>query len=571
MNDLTVSINRAEMVPSDVEIDSDHANQTQELIVSIQRSKQAIQHVEGSLNDTGGQQIELNGEGNKLEPSAVDLVATSADISAVDTPPGADEVHQVANDEPKQDELPTSEADSNQHAEEKEPEDVHMQQPISSPPDCLPTDTDNTRPSPSTSEQVEITNLSPGSSQPPPPVDDLQPSSSSSLPSQPLSASPSEDVQPSSYSQALPDEEKQVLLPIPPTTDSPQPSSFESTELQPSSSMSSPPLKSPPLSSPPNISPMIAAPDTINQESAVSELIPTARSLFSSQDKIPESSEAAGPSESQQSSSQPCSLEGEEMQVSGETTVQQAITEEESLAPSVGVVPDDVGKAENKEEEPDTSSMQGRAAQISLPSPQVDNKEASPSTPPPPVEKEMEAINAPISADSREPTSTSELPTTTKITEVESGAASQSKGTEDHVVTELSSVVADPSTTSTSYVDSGKPSGEDELILQGVVSSSGVEPAGIDADVVVPTVEEDDFSVFSAEAAEAQRLRSSANETVSSKRRLSSSNNSVSMGASNRLGRETYERDTSQEHKDTNLEVRTLAIKQQYAFFFCYR
>lgn len=562
MNNLTVSINRAEMVPSDTEIDSDPANQTRELIVSIQRSKRSVQLLEEPSNDTGGQQIELNGEGREI--SAVDLAATLADISSVASAQGADEVSQVANDEPNQDKLSTSEPDSNQNAEESE-DVVHMQQSISSPHDFP---IDKVRPSPSTSEQVLVTTLSPGSTRLPPFADDLQPSSSSSLPSfQPLLASPTEDVQPSSYSQALSNEKEPLVSPT--TADIPQPSSSEPTELQPSSSISSPPLKSP-LSSPPNTLPVITTPDTINQESAVSELIPTAKSLVSPQDKIPESSEvASGPSKSEQLSSHPCSLGGEKMEVSGETTEQQAVIEEESssLAPPVSIESDDlVLKAANKEQEPDTSSIQEKTAQISLPSSQVDDKEASPSTPPPPpVEKEMENVTAPIAADSREPTSTSELPTTTKTLDVESGAASQ---TEDQVVTELSSVPD----LSTSYVDSGKPSGEDELLLQGVVSSSGVEPAGIDADVVVPTVEEDDFSVFSAEAAEAQRLRSSAKETVSSKRRLSSGVNSVSVGASNRLGREAYERDSSQEQqKGTNSEVSTPTTRLNFMLCLCYR
>ena len=535
--------------------------------MSIQRSKRAVQLVEESSNDTGGQQIELNGEGR--DKPILEQPSTAEDISVVGTAIGSShEIGQVADDEPEGDQLPTSESDySNQHAEEKEPEDVvHMQQPISLPHDFPPVDTN--RASPSISEQVQFTNLSPGSTQLPPPLaDDLQPSSSSSLPSskpaQPLSASPTGDVQPSYYVQALPTE-KELLSPLnsaPLTADISQPSSSDQPmELQPSSSMS-PPLKLPPISSPPNTSlsesPVIGAPqpDTINQEPAVSELIPTARSLVSptgNQDKIPQSSGTACLSESEQSSSQPCSLEGEEMEVSGETT-EQAVTEEttrqesSSLAPSMSVESDDVvvGRVGNKEQEPDTSSVQERVAQMSSLSPQVDNKEASPSTPPPVDD------TAPIAADSREPTSTSELPTTT---EVESGA-SQSVQTEDQVVTELSTA-PDPSTTSTSYVDSGKPSGEDESLLQGVVSSSGVEPAGIDADVVVPTVEDDDFSVFSAEAAEAQRLRSSAKETASSKRRLSSGDNSVSVGASNRLGRETYERDTSQEEQNgANSEV----------------
>ena len=342
MKNLTVSINRAEMVPSDPEIDPDPANQTQELIVSIQRSKRAVQLVEESSNDTGGQQIELNGEGR--DKPILEQPSTAEDISVVGTAIGSShEIGQVADDEPEGDQLPTSESDySNQHAEEKEPEDVvHMQQPISLPHDFPPVDTN--RASPSISEQVQFTNLSPGSTQLPPPLaDDLQPSSSSSLPSskpaQPLSASPTGDVQPSYYVQALPTE-KELLSPLnsaPLTADISQPSSSDQPmELQPSSSMS-PPLKLPPISSPPNTSlsesPVIGAPqpDTINQEPAVSELIPTARSLVSptgNQDKIPQSSGTACLSESEQSSSQPCSLEGEEMEVSGETT-EQAVTEE---------------------------------------------------------------------------------------------------------------------------------------------------------------------------------------------------------------------------------------------------
>ena len=126
------------------------------------------------------------------------LPSTAEDISVVGTAIGSShEIGQVADDEPEGDQLPTSESDySNQHAEEKEPEDVvHMQQPISLPHDFPPVDTN--RASPSISEQVQFTNLSPGSTQLPPPLaDDLQPSSSSSLPSSKLA----DDLQPSSSS-----------------------------------------------------------------------------------------------------------------------------------------------------------------------------------------------------------------------------------------------------------------------------------------------------------------------------------------------------------------------------------
>ena len=116
---------------------------------------------------------------------------------------------------------------------------------------------------------------------------------------------------------------------------------------------------------------------------------------------------------------------------------------------------------------------------------------------------------------------------------------------------------ADSSPSLAQYEDTGKPpavSSEDDSFLQGVVSSSGVEPAGIDADVVVPTVEEDDFSVFSAEAAEAQQLRASSKHgdqgKDSLKRRLSSGDKSAALVSRDRQARESFDQVASREERD---------------------
>lgn len=108
----------------------------------------------------------------------------------------------------------------------------------------------------------------------------------------------------------------------------------------------------------------------------------------------------------------------------------------------------------------------------------------------------------------------------------------------------------------------GKPlqSGEDEP-NQGVVSGGGLEAGTVEVDVVVPTVEEDDFSVFSAEAAEAQRLGASsvrANRmSASAKSHRQSDKDNV--GSRSRGNSERHERSSLSDTKGTPSDVPTVS------------
>ena len=582
MKNLTVSINRAEIPPSTPDSEPDPVIQTEELIVSIQHSKRALRPDDRipaePPDDSSGQQMELNGEEGErevLKPvPAVDVSDTGgATTEALNSSHG--EVGGALRDEPERDQPvnPTSIADSNQGMNQQAAPLENLGH-VSTCEDV-----------PSSSPSAEV--VQPSISSPQFAVaDDQQPSSSSSLqPSGPPSvelSSLTEEIQPSSYAQAVPTEQEQLpnsSPSTPPPSDDPQPSS----SVQPMESQTSlqspqqlnlqPSLSSPPNSTSLSESTMVEPQPDKDQEEDVTELIPAAASVVAPSidlDREPQSSEATVPSESEQP---PSSQESEEMEVSGEVTEQADVMETTAQEPAPLTPPDDVTESVPQEQEgeeqdscdakqkPDTSSDQEGVTLMNTEVSQTDKEAAmiSPSSSPEQVTEDTVAPGR----DGREPTSTSsELPTTSETIDDQlvpaPDAAQGHTQPEEQVVTGLTSA-ADSSPSLAQYEDTGKPpavSSEDDSFLQGVVSSSGVEPAGIDADVVVPTVEEDDFSVFSAEAAEAQQLRASSKHgdqgKDSLKRRLSSGDKSAALVSRDRQARESFDQVASREERDAD-------------------
>lgn len=175
MNNLTVSINRAEITPSDPEPDPfpDPTPQTQELIVSIQHSKRAFppgEHVIPPV-ESGGHQIELNGEeGVVAEGSNVEEQPTPV-IETEGTSVG--QVGEVLRDESEREPaIPTPPCEMNSNQVDLVEQEKDEIAPTSLTEEVQPSSSVHLSPS----KDVQLSSPSPVQ---PPPTLELQPSPSS--------------------------------------------------------------------------------------------------------------------------------------------------------------------------------------------------------------------------------------------------------------------------------------------------------------------------------------------------------------------------------------------------------